>query len=311
MSTNAFRANLSDVTGQVVLGPLSDPQHDHARQLRERNAEQEQTELLGLQSGSIESVSGRMGSEGHARTIKQQAERARATAKASTDTALWVAMLQQGSLDSYIAEHIFSGMDDAEIGELVAKIEAETGTSFEEYAEMVLGGLPERNPHESDVDYQRRILGAIAEEVLQDGEIKPEYADDPVARFIREHEFRKEVVAAVHNSDARIEQGEDADVVRSDAKVKINASVSAADAYGEHSKTEALRVDGRDGHDVFRDDKFSSNSAVENSGSFLNGFTPALSAASEDMKEQFAGASEPDTKAPTTETNLDIEIKPV
>lgn len=188
MSIDAFRANLADVTGQPAAAGLIDPQQVHSEELRQRMAAKIQEELLGLPGGSVISVSGRANSDAHLKSAKQLAERQSALARAANDVALWVALIQQGELDAYIAEQMFGGMSDQEIMELAEQIEAETGKSVEQWAEELLGeDVPERRPHESDADYKQRLLEAITEELLgEDGQILPEYQDHPLSRIIIE-----------------------------------------------------------------------------------------------------------------------------
>ncbi|MEM7290510.1 MAG: hypothetical protein AAF412_09130 [Pseudomonadota bacterium] len=314
MSISAFRANIEDVTGQAFIASELDPQRLHSKEMSERASAKVQEELLGLPGGSIVSVSGRANSDAQIKTARQNAHRQNAAARSSNDAALWVALMEQGDLDSYIAENIVGGMDDEEFSDLLADIEAETGMSFEDYAKDILGELPERRAGESDMEYQRRIMDEIIEEILEeDGSIKPEYADDPVARFIRDHEFRKEVVASVRDKDQRLENGESIETVRADARAEIESSVDAADAYATNAQTQELMVDGDNGHDGFRDEDANSSTGITKSGSFLAGFaptSPTLAAASEDVKNQFVDASGPPSETRSNHVNPEIDIKP-
>lgn len=104
------------------------------------------------------------------------------------------------------------------------------------------------------MEYQRRIMEEIIEEILdEDGSIKPEYSDDPVARFLRDHELRQEIVASVNDKEQRLNNGEDFGTVRAEAQSEIASSLNAADAYASNAQTEQLVVDGDKGHDGFRD----------------------------------------------------------
>ena len=263
----------------------------------------------GIISGSIEGVRGGIAERVADNRDSKEARAARDSKKAD-DTLFYLTLMQSGDFDAYIAENIFSGMGDQEILDLVSKIEAETGGSFEEYAKDVLGDLPERLPHESDVEYQRRVLTAIAEEVLENGEIKAEYADDPVARFIRDHEFRKEAVAAVKDKDQRVENGENFNAVHAEVKNEAQSDMVTANEYGRSSKTEEFKIEGRAGQDSFSDTDASAAATSALSESFLDRFpatSKTLAAASKDVKEQFATASTDETKVQQHDVKVDFD----
>ncbi|GFE49017.1 hypothetical protein So717_07700 [Roseobacter cerasinus] len=147
----------------------------------------------GLKGGSVENIhkTSALATKDARNSPEQEAVR---KSKRQYDDTLFLALLQRGDLDNFVAEKTFSGMSDAEINDVVAQIEAESGQSFEDYAKDILGeNMPERRPGESDADYNRRVLTAVAEEVLNDDlTFKPGYENDPIARIIRRSEVYKE-----------------------------------------------------------------------------------------------------------------------
>lgn len=118
MSTTAFRANIEDVTGNAALGAETDLQHVHSKEMNEHASAKEQEELLGLPGGSVLSVSGRANSDAQTKTAKQLAERQSSAERAANDVALWVALMQQGELDAFIAENVVAGASDEELAKL-------------------------------------------------------------------------------------------------------------------------------------------------------------------------------------------------
>ncbi len=101
--------------------------------------------------------------------------------------AFYLALMSDGAFGGFIVDEVFGGKSDADIADIVAEIEAKSGLSFTDYATNILGPeAAQRNPNESDADYRRRIVMALAEEMIDPvtGEIKAQYADDPLADII-------------------------------------------------------------------------------------------------------------------------------
>jgi len=156
----------------------------------------------GLKSGSIESVhlTTAAASKEAQGSAQEQAER---KAKEQYEDALFLALLNNGDLDNYVAENIFGGMSDFEIAEVVSAIEAETGLSFEDYAENILGDdMLERSPGENDADYHRRVLTAVADEILEDDlSIKAGYENDPLVKIIKRDAIFQDAKAFVDQTN--------------------------------------------------------------------------------------------------------------
>lgn len=133
MSAVAFRANREDITGQPAAAGLDIERIQAVRadleQYAEMNARIKIDNLdkdLGLVSGSVTGVSGRIAST-VANTAQQKAEAERKAQQKADNNAFYIALMNDGGLDTYIAENIFSAMSADEIDALVADIEAETG----------------------------------------------------------------------------------------------------------------------------------------------------------------------------------------
>lgn len=126
--------------------------------------------------------------------------------------------LQTNALGAYIAEEVFGDMSEAEIDDIVAEIEATSGQSFEAYARGILGDEEvQRLPGESDADFRRRILGKITEEIIdpETGEIKPQYANDPLAQIIQGNEAYQTIVRDLQALNAQVaEHGKTAETDR-------------------------------------------------------------------------------------------------
>ena len=161
--------------------------------------------------------------------------------------------LQNNALPTFIADQVFDGMSDDDITTLVADIEDKTGRPFEAYAKDILGDdLPERNAGESDVDYQRRVLKELTEEMLNpDGSVKSEYADDPLAAYLAEQEVVQEVRAKAQSIQAEVEitgvtaklEEETEDL----ASTSFNAAATAADEI-DNAELVKVATEGQDHH---------------------------------------------------------------
>lgn len=152
--------------------------------------------LFGLSSGSLESQKPGSNLDRHNRMERERLLKQQSKAKGSDIELL--ALLESGQYGAYIASAVFDSMDDAEVSDLVADIEAKTGKPFEEYAKEILGdAMPKRQPGESEADYQRRVLKDVTEEMLDTSDptnirFKPGYEDDPVAGFLKKNEEYQE-----------------------------------------------------------------------------------------------------------------------
>jgi len=176
----------------------------HAEITAAKSREQHEDDLAGQKSGNKENM---ILASAAASIDAKDAKSAKAEqdAKQQYDDILFAALLNAGDLDNYVAENTFAGMTAVEIADVVSQIEAETGQSFEDYAKNILGeGMPERGANESEADYHRRVLTAVADEVLNDDlSFKAGYENDPVARIVRRSEVYRdalEFVEGVNNN---------------------------------------------------------------------------------------------------------------
>ncbi len=147
----------------------------------------DETSIAGLRMNQVSAVG--TGAAGGKSASKRAAERA------YRDALLHA--LQANSLGALVADQVFDDMSEAEITDIVAEIEAETGQSLEDYARGILGDdAVERLPDESDADYQKRVLKTITEEIIdpETGKIKPEYANDLLAQVIMGNEAYQQIL---------------------------------------------------------------------------------------------------------------------
>lgn len=218
--------------------------------------------------------------------------------KQRTDDELFLMLLRNGELDSYIADQIFDGMSDTEITDLVAQIEAETGKSFEDYASDILGDdMPQREPGESDVDYQRRVIKAVAVEIMDEhGRIKPGYEDDPLARRIRREEIYQEVKAFTDRTNA--------EVGANDTPTERQANDVTNKSLGSYANSEVLGNGLENSHlsnigtDIQDDSTDAGLSSVSETDSSFADFAPTDIALSDEFNARADGMSEPSPEGP-------------
>lgn len=214
--------------------------------------------------------------------------------KSDTDAVAFLALLDAGDLDYFIADEIFGGMSDVEVAEFVAKIEAETGQDFMEYAEDVLGegAIPDRLPGEDDIDYQRRLLVAIGDEVLNDDlSIKPEYGYDPVARFVRDHEVTTHARQMTQEAD-RIKQEIGTQAAIDHVSPEAGKSYSTSKEIGNASTVSEVSGFGYESADGHRDTE--ANEEASDTLDFLSGSfgsDSAMQNAKDNLEKQFQQAT--------------------
>jgi len=160
---------------------------------------------MGMKTGDDATVAGVIKNAAAAAKSQQgdAQEQSEKKAKEQYDDALFLALLNNGDLDNYVAENIFGGMSDVEIADVVSAIEIETGLSFEDYAENILGDdMPERTSGENDTDYHRRVLTAVADEILEDDlSIKVGYENDPLVKIIKRDAIFQDAKAFVDQTN--------------------------------------------------------------------------------------------------------------
>ena len=154
----------------------------------------EETHKAGLLLANYSKMGG-----GAANSAKEKAER-----RAYQEAVLHA--LQSGDIGNFMANEIFGNMSEAEINDLVAEIEAETGMPFEDYAADILGeDAAAKLDGETLAEYRQRMLIALGSEMLDENGIKPEYKDDPLAQFIlndRRYQELMEDIAPLKKLDA-------------------------------------------------------------------------------------------------------------
>ena len=286
-----FRANRDDLVSTSEL----DVAYDHER--KEKLQDQARTEqvLIGMDDAET-LLAGRRGLYGvSAARDLQVAQDARE--KTASDDMLFFLLLSGGNIAEYIADQVFGDMSDAEVAEVVAEIEAKTGKSFDAYAQSVLGDdVPARKPGESDADYQRRVLQAVAEEIIDPvtGEIKPEYQNDPLAAYIVREDKYIEITGKVAVYNTQLEQGKSPEEIRSALKADADKDYGAADVAGnliDASTLSGTATESQDGH---------TDASLVESGDFamfggdgLVAKENAMDARSADFKDQFASNAAP------------------
>lgn len=206
---------------------------------------QERDEIFGTHEGLI----GRSGKkdQDHRRLLDRQKQQGKEDG--GIDIA-FLQMLQDGTLGSYIGDQVFGGMSDDEIAAVVTEIELETGKPFEEYAKEVLGDdMPKRKDDESEADYHRRLLKDHITPKMIDpktGEIKPEYADDPMAGIIKRNDGYKKTVETAKTYDQQIKLALDTgdkdkiEVVKQETGATAQEGYGTADTMGNELENEEL-----------------------------------------------------------------------
>ncbi|MCA8928912.1 MAG: hypothetical protein KDC18_12650 [Alphaproteobacteria bacterium] len=308
MATKPTRGDLKAefrATG-VDLVDAGDLDLAYAMDRDEKRQDQARTEqvLIGMDDAEV-LLAGRRGLYGitAARDIQVAHE---AREKAASDDALFLLILNGGDLAGFIADKVFDDMSDTEIADLVAQIESKTGMGFEDYARGILGDeAVARKPGESDANYQRRMLKAVAAEVIdpETGEIKPEYRDDPVAQIVMGDGRYKDIVAKVRTWKSQLASGVSPDKIRPSLKVETDKAYDAAATTGDQIGESSLTATARGSQDVHRDSKLSSNTSDQNNEAVIAGILPpvpkaegALASAQADLEANFEKASKPESK---------------
>lgn len=204
-----------------------------------------------MSEGSVEGLTARTGQ--FSEHQKKLLERLKSQGRANDGfNILLLDALQNNTLPSFIADQVFDGMGDDDVTALVADIEDKTGRPFEAYARDILGeDLPDRTPGESEADYQRRVLKALTEEMLNpDGTVKAKYADDPLAQYLAEQEVVQEVTVKAKSIQVEVEVTGVTAKLEDETK-ELSAAFNAADATAnaiENAELEAIATDSQDNH---------------------------------------------------------------
>lgn len=202
----------------------------------------EETHKAGLLLANYSKMGG-----GAANSAKEKAER-----RAYQEAVLHA--LQSGDIGNFMANEIFGNMSEAEINDLVAEIEAETGIPFDEYAADILGeDAAAKLDGETLVEYRQRMLIALGSEMLDENGIKPEYKDDPLAQFIlndRRYQELMEDIAPLAEVAADAKPTEEQ---KAKGKEISSEDADAADQLGYAVTNVELKDDARNGLDGHTD----------------------------------------------------------
>lgn len=109
-------------------------------------------------------------------------------------------IIEDGKLAGYMAERIIGAKINAEIADMVSRIEIETGLTLQEYAAGIIGADDAmRKPDESEADYNRRIITAVTAEIIDPatGRIKKQYEDDVLAQIIMADEAYRDILTTI------------------------------------------------------------------------------------------------------------------
>lgn len=177
-------------------------------------------------------------------------------------------MMRVGEMAAYVAETVIGAKSDAQIADIVAEIEAKTGLTLEEYAARIIGDKAlQRIPGETDADYQRRILDAVAKTITDNdaGHIKPEYAGDPLAEIILRDAAYQALMKEV-NVVKRMGQGAQADALVSKF---ADAGYATAESSAQNIDDDRHKRELRGGQTDHRDDNAVSKPATSESEAFF------------------------------------------
>lgn len=233
----------------------------HSAQMNAVYREELEQNLFGLKSGLRESLieTGAIAAADAQQALVDDADR---KSKERADDMLLLALINAGDLEAYIAKQVFGEMNAEQIAEVVARIEEQTGMTFEEYARDVLGDEYEpRKDGETELEYQKRILEAVTAKVLDGKEIRPEYANDPVAQILKEHNLEALGREFAAKKDAQIaaQGGVVTENDIQDVESEAGEGYGTADVLGNELQTSQLSGVGTDVQDGSRDVATSQN----------------------------------------------------
>lgn len=229
---------------------------------RERDNHDLNAEHAGQNTGRMARFLPREARAAHEGT-KKRSKRAQADRDA-----FFLALMNEGALGGFIVDEVFSGKTGAEIAAIVAEVEDQTGLTFSDYAASVLGAeAAQRKADESEEDYHRRIVMALAEEMIDPvtGSIKPEYSDDPFAEIILRDARYQQIMDDVAHLDATMSAG---------SKDHLFQKISEGGYSDSKHAAMAVRDDGvaaelRDGQANQTDEALNSDGKLAESQSFF------------------------------------------
>ena len=291
----------------ITATKLFEDNQDHGKSLQAL-----MSDIKGLDLANL--LGGRRALTSAAATMQTSTAAEKRAKQDAEDWAFYLNLIQDGQVGHYIAGEIFDKKTDWEIFEIVAEIEAATGNSFENYARSILGedNVPERFDGENNAEYQRRVLKAIAVEILDPhtGQIKPQYADDPVAKIVAREEPYQRTVAKTAEIEGRYERGE---ITLEQATQEIREDVkdhfSVGDVHASKAENSEIIKTAKKTQDVVRDAEIAKTTQKDSDDGFV-GFA-STSTKSEIKVDAPAGKAFKTAVVDTTEQEQNPpEIKP-
>lgn len=256
------QGGLSAIAGEAI----SDT--EVARLFHKHVAFKENERFLGMQSGSVEGYQLR-GAAAFEKFTREEARRnAEGRGSKSFDTVLHLALLDNLNMQ---IDFLSDRVDQSEAG-----FEARYGEDWrEQFAERILDpdDIPQRRDGESMADYREQLEEALIAEMLdENGEIKPEYANDPEkvewALWAKaEHDIRQAEQARRYIDDPSIDEAERA---RRREEVVNSASYQARDKLWQQSTSAETRAEIESAIDADKDNVINSASAVSADNAFLS-----------------------------------------
>lgn len=297
--------------GVMALDGIIEDYKEHAAESAKIAAFQQTALEAGMKSDSVAGVikTAAAAAKSAQESLHDRAER---QSKQRFDDVLLLALYENGELDSFIGENVFGGMSDAEVLNVVASVENETGNSFEDYAKNIMGeDMPARMVGEDDADYYRRVLIELTPYVLDNGEIRAGFENDPLAKFLQDQEITKEARAVVAQHDTAAKTlGIEAVAVA--ASVDAEASLAVATVMNAAAEVDELSAIGFQSQDNHRDAEFDGDAATNAANSFLAGFPGsdgALETASADFASQFDAAAPDTLEVEKVESTFELTMK--
>ena len=230
-----------------------------------------------------------------------KANRRRRQTQADTDM-FYLALIESHSFGGYIADEIFDHKSDWQIFDIVMQIETKTGMGFEDYAARILGAdAAQRLDGESDADYNRRILKALTDEMLEaDGRIKAQYAGESLADIIRGDAAYRRIMQDLSRINRDGPSREAGALVTAYKK----AGYATAELAGETVRHDAYKGSLREGQDEDADSALRGDALRGESDSFFDSGA-TIDDAAEAGKTQFnASAAEQQTTGNAQSTEL-------
>lgn len=295
----------------ITATKLFEDNQDHGKSLQAL-----MSDVRGLDLANL--LGGRIALTGAAKTMQTSTAAEKRAKKDAEDWAFYLDLIQDGQVGHYIAGEIFDNKSDWEIFQIVGEIEAATGDSFANYAKSILGedNVPESLDGESDADYQRRVLKAIAAEILDPhtGQIKPQYADDPVAKIVAREEPYQRTVAKTVEIEGRYERGEiTLEQATNEVREDSQKSFSSGDVYASEAENEEIIKTAKEIQDAFTDKKTTGAVASAKNLSFMDDIVPAktnIAKASEAGKQEFNMKSQDEISTDDgVKPSIDLDVK--